>query len=99
LSLKEFNSYLPWTVSRVNRIPKPLWELLFADFKVQEVINTKVTNLMVFLYTKHFGNCDPCSPKTQREIFSWFSITGRSIYNLDQLESILNKTPQAVKNE
>lgn len=99
MSLKEFNSYLPWTVSRVNRIPKPLWELLFADFKVQEVINTKVTNLMVFLYTKHFGNCDPCCPKTQREIFSWFSITGRSIYNLDQLESILNKTPQAVKNE
>ncbi|QPL50574.1 glycosyltransferase [Alteromonas sp. B31-7] len=99
MSLKEFNAYLPWTISRVNRIPKTLWELLFADFKVQAVINTKVTNLMVFLYTKHFGNCDPCCPKTQRQIFSWFSITGRSIYNLDQLESILNKKPQAVKIE
>tara|TARA_Y100001973_G_C5171074_1_gene319114 strand:+ start:95 stop:1489 length:1395 start_codon:yes stop_codon:yes gene_type:complete len=96
LSLAEFNSYLPWTYKRVNLISKPLWELLFAEFEVQTVSDTKITNIMVFLYIKQFGNCDPCCPKNQRKIITWFIEKGRSIYNLEQLESFFSTKPQSV---
>ena len=51
---------------------------------------------MVFLYIKQFGNCDPCCPKNQRKIATWFNEKGRSIYNLEQLENVFSTRPQTI---
>ena len=90
-----FNHYLPWTYKRLSLLPENVWQQLFSPSENVEQDQTyPITNLMVLLYQKITNECDLSTFKKRASLVRWYEIYGKSIFNIEELETKLNYQTQ-----
>lgn len=90
-----FNHYLPWTYKRLSLLPESIWQQLFSPSENVEQDQTyPITNLMVLLYQKITNECDLSTFKKRASLIRWYETYGKSIFNIEELETKLNHQTQ-----
>ncbi|MDB2331205.1 glycosyltransferase [Alteromonas sp.] len=90
-----FNHYLPWTKKRIENVAPSVWDTLFSpcDSVIQDQ-HVPITNLMILLHQKIKGEVRLTEFKARANLVTWFDMYGRSIFNIDQLNSVLDEASQ-----
>ena len=88
-----FNHYLPWTKKRIENVAPSVWDTLFSpcDNVVQDQ-HVSITNLMVLLHQKINGEVRLTEFKARASLVTWFELYGKSIFNIEQLNSVLSES-------
>tara|TARA_Y100000588_G_scaffold91018_1_gene98174 strand:+ start:3330 stop:4712 length:1383 start_codon:yes stop_codon:yes gene_type:complete len=96
-----FDHFLPWTELRVNSIDTDQWRLLLSPVAaIKQDQSIPITNLMVLLHTKIYGQCSLKETVHRRVLVRWYQTYAQSIFNLPQLFSLLEgKKANVAKNK
>ena len=96
-----FNHFLPWTKKRVQTVSAETWhQLALPDQNIRQDQKVPITALMLLLWQKYNGNCRVKTFKERALLVNWYCNLAYSIWNIEQLESVLAGTaPSIMQNK